>query len=128
MLWRTSAPAKLATLEGHTDAIDEVCFTPDGQTLISSSWDKTIRLWRVPDGTLGAVLTGHSQGANNLIVTLDGQLLISGSPDGTARLWQLPEGKLQKILDAPEIWRMALSSDGALLVGGGHYKQKLYLW
>ncbi|HKR48222.1 MAG TPA: WD40 repeat domain-containing protein [Pseudonocardiaceae bacterium] len=35
----------LATLTGHTDTVNAVVFSPDGQTLATGSADHTIRLW-----------------------------------------------------------------------------------
>lgn len=37
------------TLRGHEDRISHLIFTPDSQTLISASGDKTIRLWAVDE-------------------------------------------------------------------------------
>ena len=34
------------TLEGHSDRVSQVMFSRDGQTLISGSWDGTIKFWR----------------------------------------------------------------------------------
>jgi WD40 repeat protein len=33
------------TLHGHSGLVESVRFSPDGQTLISSSWDRSVRLW-----------------------------------------------------------------------------------
>src|SRR5262245_48671647 len=35
---------------GHSDSVNSVTYSPDGQLLVSGSSDKTIKLWR-PDGT-----------------------------------------------------------------------------
>jgi WD40 repeat protein len=42
---------EVATLRGHRDGIFALAFTPDGDTLISGSRDKTLRFWHAPSWT-----------------------------------------------------------------------------
>ena len=42
------APKPVARLDGHTNVISRLAATPDGKTLISSSYDHTIRYWDIP--------------------------------------------------------------------------------
>ena len=44
-LWDVDSGQRKATLQGHTDFVTSVAFSPDGQTLASGSWDGTILLW-----------------------------------------------------------------------------------
>jgi WD40 repeat protein len=42
------APKPVARLDGHGNVISKLVTTPDGKTLISASYDHTIRFWDVP--------------------------------------------------------------------------------
>jgi WD40 repeat protein len=48
-----------ATLSGHVEYIWSVAYSPDGRTLASGSWDRTIKLWQVATGKVRATLEGH---------------------------------------------------------------------
>ncbi|MDZ8258093.1 TIR domain-containing protein [Nostoc sp. ChiQUE01b] len=44
-LWNLATGELLQTLSGHSKGVTSVVFSPDGQNLISGSYDKTIRVW-----------------------------------------------------------------------------------
>ena len=48
----TGAP--LRALPGHEDTVRHLAFSPDGSLLVSTSWDKTAKLWDVETGALRA--------------------------------------------------------------------------
>jgi WD40 repeat protein len=50
---------ELATLKGHADRVDSVAFSPDGKTLASGRWDKTVKLWDAQTRQELATLKGH---------------------------------------------------------------------
>ncbi len=48
---RLNEETKQATLTGHKEMVLSVSFSPNGKTLASGSYDKTINLWDVKDGS-----------------------------------------------------------------------------
>ena len=86
-----SYPAR--TLRSH---IEKVIFSNDGQTLISSSWDRIIRLWQLATGKQIASSQLHSDKINDLALTSNNRTLVSGSADRTIRLWRCYLGNKSK--------------------------------
>ena len=82
---------ELRTLEGHTDWVCSVAFSPDGKTLASGSGDQTIKLWDVATGGT-AHPQGHSAG-DSVAFSPDGKTLASGGEDTTIKLWDVADGR-----------------------------------
>jgi WD40 repeat protein len=49
-LWEVATGEERCVLLGHDGEVEQVQFTPDGQTLVSSGQDGTVRVWRASAG------------------------------------------------------------------------------
>ena len=58
-LWDVDSGKCLHTLEGHTDPVYSVAFSPDGKYLASGSFDKHLHIWNVKDGSLMRTYKGE---------------------------------------------------------------------
>ena len=66
-----------------------LAFSPCGQTLASSSWDYTVRLWSVASGACLRVLKGHIEGVHAIAFFPNGKQLVTTTEGGTIRIWTL---------------------------------------
>ena len=92
-LWDAKTGQHKATLTGHTRQVISVAFSPDGNTLASGSWDRTVRLWDAVTGQHNATLTGHAHWVNSVAFSPDGKTIASASEDRTVRLWDAKTGQ-----------------------------------
>ena len=108
------------TITGHSGYVTSVAISPDGQTLVSGSNDKTIKIWQLSTGQELRTLTGHSGWISSLAISPDGQTLVSGSWDKTIKIWQLSTGQELRTLTghSAHVGSVAISPDGQTLVSG----------
>ncbi|MEZ2236515.1 protein kinase, partial [Microcoleus sp.] len=86
------------TLTDHSNWVFSAAISPDGQTLVSGSRDKTIKIWNLATGNLIRTLSGHSNYVYSVAISPDGQTLVSGSRDKTIKIWNLATGNLIRTL------------------------------
>ena len=74
---------------GHSDAVTQCAFTPDGLVLVSASDDKTVKTWAVDTGLVLRSLNGHAGWVTAICCSPLRSQLISGGDDGMLILWDV---------------------------------------
>jgi WD40 repeat protein len=96
-------------LRKHTDRLSAITFSPDGQTVLTGSYDSTARLWDLRSGEPLRVLTGHSHHVVCVAWSPDGARVATGSWDGTARIWNPTTGDCLAVLTGHDGWVSSVS-------------------
>ncbi|MBI5590276.1 MAG: TIR domain-containing protein, partial [Deltaproteobacteria bacterium] len=127
-LWEVNTGRCLRVLEGQSDSVYSVSWSPDGQRALSGSDDKTVRLWEVYTGRCLRVLEGHTGSVLSVSWSPDGQRALSGSDDKTVRLWEVNTGRCLCVLEGPSlVWSVSWSPDGQRALSGSDDKT-VRLW
>ena len=111
-------PVCLMTLQGHTGWVTGVALSADGQTIVSGSDDKTIKVWDAQSGNCRQTLLGHTESVNDVALSADGHMIVSGSYDKTIKVWDAQSGACRQTLlgHTDSVGIMALSADGHMIV------------
>jgi len=111
-VWDVGSKTRSTELQGHTQLLTTIQFSPDGGQLLTGSWDRTARLWDARSGHLLHVLQ-HKEGVTHAIFVLDGAKIVTASNKGTF-LWETSTG--QKLAEyAGEVRHLAVGERGGFV-------------
>jgi WD40 repeat protein len=136
-VWHAEGRQDVAVLHGHTGAVTEVAFAPNGRRLASLSresgssaaGDDTVRVWDVDPRATLPVLRGHTSYVYPVVFSRDGHWMASGGWDSTVRLWDATTGEPGATLRHPGIVpALAYGSDGTRLVSASFAVDRLRIW
>lgn len=84
---------KMRTFKGHTGEITDIVVSVDRKHILSSSEDKTIRMWNIRSGKEVALFQHHQWTVTDIDIDPKGLYLTSGGLDGFIHLYDLKEKK-----------------------------------
>jgi WD40 repeat protein len=126
-----SGRARGSWLTGHTQRIQGLAFSPNGNLLVSASFDGMLGQWNVETNEASGLLapSGHT-GVQDRVVSLspDGKTLAAGGYDGVVIFLDLENRKLgAPLFGSGAVRSIGYSPDGRLLATGSS-TGKLLFW
>ncbi|KAL5503814.1 hypothetical protein ACEPAH_7885 [Sanghuangporus vaninii] len=108
----------IKVLKGHTNCVNLVAVSADGERIASGSYDKTIRVWSAFSGEL---IAGPFEAVNAVwcvAISPDGKQVVSGSDEGTIHVWDVDTGNCVSVFKASDssVASVAFSQDGKRVI------------
>lgn len=118
----------LRTLTRHSAWVYCVAISPNGQTIASGSYDKTIKIWNRQTGEVNTLI-GHENAISSLAISSDGKFLVSGSWDRKIDLWNFETRELIRTFKghSDDVESVAISPNNQTIVSGS-YDKTIKIW
>lgn len=127
-MWSTGGEGNLMSgFFGHTDSVQSLRWI-DQETLLSSSLDRTIRVWDVNTQQQKSVLSAP---CGVLSAAMSGNLVISGHPDRSAKLWDTRVEVRQSVVrefKSHKNWVVAVEWHDSEVFASASYDGSVKLW
>lgn len=120
----------LKTLEGHSDAVSSVAYSPDGKYIISGSYDKTFKIWEASTGKCLKTLSGYSDKITSISYSFDGKYIVNATTGNKINIWEESTGKCLKTLEGyyNGYSSVSFSPNGEYVIGCSDDKTIINIW
>ena len=115
------------SLDGHSERVWSVAFSPDGNTIATASGDNTVKLWNLQGKPLHT-LKGHSDEVNSVTFSPDGMTIATASDDKTVKLWNLQGKELHTLKGHSNFVTSVAFSDDGQTIASASYDNTVKLW
>jgi uncharacterized protein YcbK (DUF882 family) len=100
-------------LRGHTDWVQAVAFSSQGDRLASGGHDRVVRIWEPTSGRVIRILRGHTLWVNALAFSPDGKHLATAGLENRCLVWDMETGAIDHGLRGHQRHIAALAFDPA---------------
>jgi WD40 repeat protein/TPR repeat protein len=118
-IWDANSGAELLKVTGYEQPVQNAEFSPDDTQLLTSSTDKTGRVWDARSGKQ-LIIYPHSDHLNSGYYSHDGSRVVTSSNDGLVRIWDAHSARLLNVLTGNRtfVYSAVFSPDGHRVISG----------
>lgn len=119
-LWNAKNGSLLLEPERHRAAITSVQFSPDGTQIVTSSEDKSVRVWDAKSTKHTGRLDGAAGVVNAARFSQDGKTVFSAGADALVRAWTLASDSERVVVEGVggAVNRFLMTKDGQRIITG----------
>src|SRR6185436_19440217 len=104
-------------LFANGDHVTSAVFSSDARSMLTASFDDTVRIWDVRSGQEKQRFTGQKGWFWSAVFSPDGQYVLTGGTDKTVRVWSTKTGEqIHQFNTSLTARKIAYSSDGKLII------------
>jgi len=85
-------PGRVMIYRGHTDGVASIAWSPNGKSIASASFDKTVQVWEADSGRKILTYRHHTNAVWDVAWSPDGKQIASGAMDKTVQQWNAVSG------------------------------------
>jgi WD40 repeat protein len=89
----------IARLEGHSNSVFALGYSPDEKILVSGARDACLKFWNTDHYLLEENVVAHLYAINYLSFREDGNFLVTCSMDKSLKIWEMTSRNLVKVID-----------------------------
>jgi WD40 repeat protein len=121
-VWTAPDWRLVTTIRAHDKFVYSLAVDPQGEILVSSSIDETVKLWNAKAGLPIRDLTGHSGRIRSVAFSPDGRMIAGAGQEKVVRLWLSATGEPAGLFagHSDEIVGVAFVPDGTALLSVGN--------
>jgi len=100
LLWNlNSADNPVELIDAHSDTVQGLQFSRNGNKLVTCAADRFCKLFDVPNRTLITSFEGHTDHVLGVALSPDEELLVSVGADRMIKIWEVETGELKRAID-----------------------------
>jgi WD40 repeat protein len=104
-------------LQGHTGVITSASYSPDGMKILTTSTDRTARVWDARTGVQLIPSLEHDDEVVSGVFSSDGQRVATGTEGGKVTIWDARNGRplVSSMNLLGSAWSVSFSPDGKII-------------